>query len=48
MEKLVTVQLEKQFIDVDASRKFARPRGERGEIVIEFMAGEDIEQASAG
>lgn len=46
MEKLVTVQLEKQFNDVDGVKEIRSTSAENvASIVIEFMAGEDIEQA---
>ena len=46
MEKLVTVQLEKQFNDVDGIKEVRSTSAENvASIVIEFMAGEDIEQA---
>ena len=46
MEKLVTIQLEKQLNDVEGIKEVRSTSAENAaSIVIEFMAGEDIEQA---
>ena len=46
MEKLVTIQLEKQFNDVEGLKEIRSTSAENvSSIVIEFLAGEDIEQA---
>jgi CzcA family heavy metal efflux pump len=46
MEKLVTIPLEKQFNDVEDVKEIRSTSAENvSSIVIEFMAGEDIEQA---
>ena len=46
MEKLVTIQIEKQLNDVEGVKEIRSTSGENvASIVVEFMAGEDIEQA---
>jgi multidrug efflux pump len=46
MEKLVTIQLEKQLNDVEGIKEIRSTSAENvASLVIEFMAGEDIEQA---
>ncbi len=46
MEKLITVQVEKQLNDVEGVKEIRSTSAENvSSIVVEFMAGEDIEQA---
>lgn len=46
MEKLVTVQIEKQINDVEGVKEIRSTSAENvASLVVEFMAGEDIEQA---
>ncbi|HRX06171.1 MAG TPA: efflux RND transporter permease subunit [Kiritimatiellia bacterium] len=46
MEKLVTVQIEKQLNDVEGVKEIRSTSAENiASLVVEFMAGEDIEQA---